>query len=284
MNMIQGLPSYESLGVNYNYGTPVITTAQQFVIPVPQLARGGEPLVHPGGRTSLTDGRGVGVRDRMFFDESERGIVFGQSRILVGSRLFEGGNYWFGARGDGSAAIAIKEVTEEKAGTLIEKLTEMGRPEDMTLKSLKVFLRFAETLGVGSMQSHDRSYVEKHMTPVKAGEKVVEVFGEVYGWLRDAAHSVFDLTVATYIDTPFELGGDAFEEGGVMVTGQYRSVMLMRPAEFIEAYRMQWDGARITDLARQVYRHGDDKRYDNNDYDPEAVRPETAWLIRIKDE
>jgi hypothetical protein len=224
------------LKVGSAYSTSVISNAQKFIIPVPAVGHGGEPLVYPqgyekSGQPILLDdtGKPVGDRGLVFFNGKDRS--------------------WQAVKGDGEAVIIINEVTREQANKLYQKVQALkADPNNLTLDELKQVVSFAqEQLGLVDMYNSSRSFVQERMTAVIAAE-VPKVNGKeirAYGFVKRDDR---DVNQAIYIPGEFVFEGPAaspqeFKDGGVIVEqgGKMRGV---QPDIFVRTYKLS-DGRSI---------------------------------------
>jgi hypothetical protein len=89
------------LRVDATTATPVISSAQKFIIPVPVLAGGGEPLRYPAGHEKAGaqildfEGKPIGERGLIFFNDKDNTVQ--------------------AVAGDGEGVVIINEVTLEQA-------------------------------------------------------------------------------------------------------------------------------------------------------------------------
>ena len=230
------------LKVGSGYSTSVISNAQKFIIPVPVLVQGGEPLVYPqsyekAGQPILDyTGKTVGDRGLVFFNGKDKS--------------------WQAVKGDGEGVIIINEVTQEQAKKLYQKVQELKPdPNNLTLDELKQVLSFAQQqLGLIDMYNSSRSFVQEKMTPVIAGE-VPKVNGnevKAYGFVKRDDR---DVNQAIYIPGEFVFEGPAaspqeFKDGGVIVEqgGKMRGV---QPDIFVRTYKLS-DGRSISSVTADL--------------------------------
>lgn len=216
--------------------TAVISSAQKFIIPVPKLNAGGEPLVYPAGHEKA----GQQILDYEGKPIGERGLVFLNAKDQA----------WQAVAGDGEGVIIINEVTQEQAAKLDQKVKELNPdPNQLTLPQLKQALDYARNeLKLNDMYNSDRSFVKSKMTPVVSGGSEPEGYGLKK---RDDR----DLCQAVYIPGEFTFEGPAvtpqvFENGGVIVKQgeEFRGV---QPDIFTRTYRLQ-NGQQITSLTSDL--------------------------------
>lgn len=235
------------LKVGSGYSTSVISNAQKFIIPVPVLVQGGEPLVYPqsyekAGQPILDyTGKPVGDRGLVFFNGKDRS--------------------WQAVKGDGEGVIIINEVTQDQAKKLYQKVQALKpNPNNLTLDELKQVLSFAqEQLGLVDMYNSSRSFVLGKMTPVISGE-IPKVNGneiKAYGFVKRDDR---DVNQAIYIPGEFVFEGPAaspqeFKDGGVIVEqgGKMRGV---QPDIFVRTYKLS-DGRSIASVAADLARQCD---------------------------
>lgn len=232
------------LQVGSGRSTAVISSAQKFIIPVPALGAGGEPLIYPEGAEKA----GGPILDYEGNPIGDLGIVFFNAKDRA----------WQAAKGDGEAVIIINEVTAEQADKLYQKVAQFQLdPNDLTLAELKQVIAFAqETLGLVDMYNSSRSFIEAKMTPAIA-DQVPTANGQpidAYGFKKRDDR---DINQAIYIPGEFVFEGPSaspqeFADGGVIVEqgGKMRGV---QPDIFVRTYKFS-DGQAIaapTNLATQ---------------------------------
>ena len=209
--------------------TAVISSAQKFILPVPKLNVGGEPLVYPAGHEKA----GQPILDYEGKPIGERGLVFLNAKDQS----------WQAVAGDGEGVIIINEVNQEQATQLDRKVKELNQdPYQLTLPQLKQVLDYARNeLKLNDMYNSDRSFIKSKMTPVVAdgsdpGGANVEAYGLKKRDDRDLCHAI-------YIPGKFTFEGPAaspqvFENGGVIVK-QGEDLRGVQPDIFIRTYRLQ---------------------------------------------
>jgi hypothetical protein len=132
--------------------TLVCSRTLRFILPVPKLAGGGEPLAPPPGAKaaeSFRDSKGRPIEGR--------GIVF----------FNPDDDCWQAARGDGKAVIIISPVSEAQGAALMAKVRAVSAdPDRLTLEQLKTVISYAiDELKVRSAYDSSRAFVAEHMTP-----------------------------------------------------------------------------------------------------------------------
>jgi hypothetical protein len=213
--------------------TLVFSRTLRFILPVPKLAGGGEPLAPPQGAKAaeaFKDSRGLPIKGR--------GIVF----------FNPDDDCWQAARGDGKAVIIISPVTEAQGGALMAKVCALNAdPERLTLEQLKAVIRYAiEELKVRSAYDSSRAFVAEHMTPHDG----VAADGIGMHWRQ--AHTCR----AAYVPGRGRFMGPAatpqtFQHGAVIVK-ESDDIRLIQPDGFEATYHFM-DGrpARISELKPQ---------------------------------
>jgi hypothetical protein len=230
------------LRVGEGYSTPVISAAQKFIIPVPALGEGGEPLVYPPGHERA----GQPIVDYKGNPVGDRGLVFfnGKDRS------------WQAAVGDGQAVIIINEVSADQAQRLYDTIAALAPdPNQLTLDGLKQAIAVAQNdLGLVDMYNSRRSFVAEHMTPAIAGAVPTVNGNEIaaYGFKKRDDR---DINQAIYIPGEFVFQGPAatpqeFANGGVIVEqgGKMRGV---QPEIFERTYRLS-DGGAIASAPQAI--------------------------------
>lgn len=217
--------------------TVVISSAQKFILPVPKLNAGGEPLLYPAGHEKA----GEPILDYEGKQIGDKGLVFFNAKDQA----------WQAVAGDGEGVVIINEVTQEQAAELDRKVKELnGDPNQLTLPQLKQVLDYARNeLKLNDMYNSDRSFVKTKMTPVAldSGASV-----EAYGLKKRDDR---DLCQAVYVPGKFTFEGPAatpqvFENGGVIVRQgeEFRGV---QPDIFMRTYRLQ-SGQPIASLTSDL--------------------------------
>lgn len=221
----------------------VISSAQKFILPVPNLGPGGEPLVYPLSHEKagqpILDWRGQPV--------GERGLVFFNQKDHA----------WQAVAGDGQGVIILNEVTPEQAHCLDHKVRQFNPdPHQLTLAQLKEVLDYARfRLGLGDMYNSSRAFVQTKMVPVVV-EEAPRLNGkeiEAYGFKR---RNDRDVLRAVYVPGKFVFTGPAitcqmFEDGGIILEqdGDWRGI---QPDVFLRTYRRQ-DGHPINALPQDLH-------------------------------
>lgn len=220
--------------------TVVISSAQKFIIPVPKLNSGGEPLVYPKGHEKA----GKPILDYEGKPVGERGLVFLNAKDQS----------WQAVAGDGEGVIIINEVTQEQAERLDQKVRELQQdPHQLSLSQLKQVIDYArDNLKLTDMYNSTRSFVTSKMTPVATDEARRAEGVEPYGLKKRDDR---DLCHAIYIPGKFTFEGPAaspqvFDNGGVIVEqeGKFRGV---QPDIFLRTYRLQ-NGRQISSLTSDL--------------------------------
>lgn len=225
--------------------TPVISTAQKFILPIPELMDGGEPLVYPpddnrAGEPILDyKGEPIGDRGLVFFNQADQTVQ--------------------AVAGDGNGVIIINEVTAEQADALHDYvLTLNPNPAELTLEQLKQAIAYAQDeLDLGDMYNSDRTFIAENMSAIDtwAASFPEAPVDAAYGFKKRDDR---DISQAVYIPGSFQFQGPAataqvFEDGGVIVQ-QEESIRGVQPDIFIRTYSFS-DGQPITavsDLATQT--------------------------------
>jgi hypothetical protein len=215
--------------------TVVISSAQKFILPVPKLIAGGEPLVYPAGHEKA----GQPILDYQGKQIGDKGLVFFNAKDQA----------WQAVAGDGEGVIIINEVNQEQAAELDRKVKELNAdPNQLTLPQLKQVLDYArDELKLNDMYNSDRAFVKSKMTPVAVGDS-----DAAYGLKKRDDR---DLCQAVYVPGKFTFEGPAatpqvFENGGVIVK-QGEEFRGLQPDIFMRTYRLQ-SGQPIASLTSDV--------------------------------
>ena len=222
--------------------TVVISSAQKFILPVPKLVSGGEPLVYPKDHEKA----GKPILDYESKPIGEKGLVFLNAKDQS----------WQAVAGDGEGVIIINEVTQEQAVKLDQKVRELQKdPNQLTVDQLKQVLDYARNdLKLTDMYNSTRSFIKSKMTPVAKDEHSGGngTSDEAYGLKKRDDR---DLCHAIYIPGKFTFEGPAaspqvFDNGGVIVEqgGKSRGI---QPDIFIRTYRLE-NGRQINSLTSDI--------------------------------
>lgn len=223
------------------FSTPVISSAQKFIIPISAFKEEGEPLIYPekhqkAGQPILDyEGKPIGKRGIVFFNAKDQA--------------------WQAAAGDGESVIIINEVTQQQAEQLDRKIREIqANPDDLTIIQLKQVLSYAQQqLDLNDMYNSSRSFIREKMTPV-GSDKGTSSQGadDVYGPKKRDDR---DINQAIYIPGGFLFEGPAaspqkFTDGGVIIEqgGKMRGI---QPNIFVRTYTLA-NGSRIQSVAESI--------------------------------
>jgi len=213
--------------------TLVYSDTLRFILPVPKLAGGGEPLVAPPGEKaaeSFVDHHGRPIEGR--------GVVFFNPDDAC----------WQAASGDGTAVIIVSPIDAAQGAKLARKVKRLNPdPEALTLAQIKSAVLFAGRLGIGAAYDSTRAFVAERMTPFDP--KAPVGFGLHWRKAGDTCRAVFVPGAGRYrgpAATP-----QRFRNGAVMLK-QGESVRLVQPASFEATYRLP-DGrlAKVAELKVQ---------------------------------
>jgi hypothetical protein len=210
--------------------TPVVSDSLRFVLPVPALADGGEPLARPDGEPLLDrEGRVVEGRGLVFMDPDDRA--------------------WEVARGDGGDVILFSPVTEAAGVALTRRIGELAAtPRELTLEALKAVIAFAVgELGVRASYATSRAVVAQTMIPAAA---TVRSGCGLYRRRADQVCRAVHVRGAGAFLGP-AASPQLFEDGAVILR-HGDSVRVVQCASFEAMYRFL-DGrpARVAELASQ---------------------------------
>ncbi|GLU51541.1 hypothetical protein Dfri01_10020 [Dyadobacter frigoris] len=228
------------LKLGNGYGTAVISNAQKFVIPVPELKEKGELLIYPKNHRR----RGEPIEYPESSGSLGRGIVFYNFK----DKTIQA------AIGDGKNVIIINEVTQEQAQELNLKITKLHpKVNDLSLKDLKQIISYAHhQLGLSDMYNSTRVFVNQNMISILPNVDPNIKVDSAYGFkMRDNR----TVNRAIYIPGKFLFEGPAatpqrFYNGGVIVeqNGKMRGV---QPKIFIRTYLLA-NGKSIKSLNRDI--------------------------------
>jgi hypothetical protein len=211
--------------------TPVMSDSLRFVLPVPALEDGGEPLVQPDG-APLLDRRGAALPGKgvVFFDRDDQ--------------------CWEAARGDGQDVVIFSPIDETQAGALAGEIAALARtPADLTLAQIKRVIAYAyDTLGLHSAHASTRAYVAKAMAPAGGDAR------HSYGLFRRKASDVCRAVYLPGAGAFLGVGGTPQRFGaGAVIVKHGDEVRLVQCVSFEATYRFL-DGrrARVAELATQT--------------------------------
>ena len=221
------------------YSTPVISSAQKFILPVPAFGQKGEPLIYPPKHPKA----GQPILDYQGNPIGERGIVFFNHKDQS----------WQAAAGDGQGVIIINEVTQEQAEKLHQKVNELqSNPDKSSLDQLKQVLAFArKELNLKDTYNSTRSFVKEKMTPVLT-HKAARTNGDVFGLKKRDDR---DVNQAIYIPGEFVFEGPAvspqkFKNGGVIIE-QSDKMRGVQPEIFMRTYTLA-DGSPVKSVGKDI--------------------------------
>jgi len=211
--------SADDFDLGESASTLVYSDSLRFILPVPKLEGGGEPLDPPPGE----DERGS-FKDRQGRAIEGRGIVF----------FNPADDCWQVARGNGAAVIIIAPVTEAQGDALMAKVRSLSPdPERLTLEQLKAIIRYAiETLKMRAVFDSTRAYVAEKMTPVDPAAP--PGLGLHRRKVHDHCYAVFVPGSGRFLGpaaTP-----QVFRKGAVILR-QGVDVRLLQPTWFTDHYR-----------------------------------------------
>lgn len=237
---------YRAEELDMSKAVKVISSAQKFILPIPQLSD-GEALVYPSGTKNKTGEliEGQPIADWQGKPIGDSGVVFFNAKDQAVQAV----------KGDGTGVIIINEVTEDQAAALTAKVHELaGSPEGLSLPQIKEVLATAAGIGLKDMYNSDRGFVQSKMTPV--GNLGADGFGL---HKRDDR----DICLAVRLTGQGEFIGPAatpqqFENGAVIV--------------------QQGDKFRLvqSDVFERTYRQASNAPVNSNDLPTAALKNEKA--------
>jgi len=211
----------------------VYSDTLRFILPVPKLKGGGEPLAPPPGEKAtgaFLDHRGRPIKGR--------GVVF----------YNPDDECWQAAPGDGSAVIVFSPVDEAKGAELAAKaLSFSPDPEALTLEQIKAIVAFAGELGIGAAYDSTRAFVAQRMRPFD--RKAPRGFGLHWRKAHDKCRAIF-IPGAGQFHGPAATP-QTFRNGAVIIK-QGKSMRLAQARSFAATYRFT-DGrpAVVSELKQQ---------------------------------
>lgn len=234
--------TYTPQDFDFNNAAPVISSAQKFIVPIPNLRGQGEPLTIPQGHNA-----GEEIKDWQGNAIGDDGVVFYNAKDQA----------WQAVQGDGTGVVIMNQVTQEQAAQLHDKIDSLLKPDtqdgtsqafntksvqELSLSEIKDVLSFAsEELGIGDMYNSDTGFIAKKMSPI--GDAPSD---EAFGLHKRDDR---DICQAVYIAGEGEFQGPAatpqkFENGAVIVK-QGDDVRLIQPDVFEQTYR-HTDGSSLS--------------------------------------
>jgi hypothetical protein len=232
MNPVQ-MRTIHASELNFDGAISVISNAQKFIIPIPDLGVTGEELVHPAGSPEA----GQPILDYKGNPVGESGVVFFNHKDKA----------WQAVPGDGNGVIIINEVTRDQAQALLDKIHNLS-PDvfKLTAGQIKVVLEYAHTeLELGDMYNSTTNFIDSKMTPVESALSPAPSYGFMK---RDDR----DICKAVYVSGSFTFDGPAitaqvFDNGGVIIK-QGDSIRGVQPEIFQRTYRHA-SGEQIASLS-----------------------------------
>ncbi|HLK24894.1 MAG TPA: hypothetical protein VKT30_09560 [Caulobacteraceae bacterium] len=210
--------SADDLDFSERASSLVYSDTLRFILPVPKLSGGGEPLVPPPGEKaadSFVDHRGRPIQGR--------GVVF----------YNPDDECWQAAPGDGSAVIILSPVDEAKGELLAAKALGLNPdPERLTLDEIKAVVAYGGELGIGAAYDSTRAFVAEKMTPFD--ENAPPGFGLHWRKAHDQCRAIFVPGAGRFrgpAATP-----QTFKDGCVIIK-QGESVRLAQTRSFEATYR-----------------------------------------------
>ncbi|MBN9304825.1 MULTISPECIES: hypothetical protein [unclassified Devosia] len=229
----------------------VISSAQKYIIPIPELSD-GEPLIYPGGSRGK-DGslvEGMPIVDWQGNAIGQSGVVFynGKDRAVQA------------ARGDGSGVIIMNEVNDQQAKKLTSFIEQLaGTPEALSLAQIKAVLEMARGLGLEDTYNSDRGFVQSKMSPV--GDLGADGFG---------LHKRDDRDICPAI----RLTGEGTFAGPAATPQQFRDgAVIVR----------QGDNYRLiqSDVFERTYRHSDNSAVRTEELPVGTLRPSSQQKAEL---
>jgi len=189
--IMNNLPLLQISSIDFKKAIPVVNRTKRFVIFIPQLPAGGEPMVYP----DESEFSGEWIKKK-----NEYGIVFFNGKDSA----------WQAVKGNGKEAIIINDVTEEQSDQLYNKLLKLTvNQNELNLDGIKTLLDFAsQDLGIVDFYNKQKSSIHRDMEVVKPNNAL---YMEV---TKKEVHK------ALYVPDAFAFNGPVlqkFPKGAVMV-------------------------------------------------------------------
>ncbi|WP_020405124.1 hypothetical protein [Hahella ganghwensis] len=200
MTSIDNLPLLKVEPVDFRKALSVVNRTRRFVIYIPKLHDGGEPLVYPEGCDRAGQLMTPGVQG-----QPDRGVVFFNGKDQA----------WQSVKGIGEDTILVNDVSDEEADLLLKKYRELIiEHEQIGTTQIKQFLAYAtHELGIVDFYNKRRFSVERDMA-------VIHQDNPFYMEVKNPA-----LHKAIYVPDGFTFDGpvkQVFPEGAVIVNkGKY---------------------------------------------------------------
>ncbi|GAA5253098.1 hypothetical protein [Candidatus Rickettsia kedanie] len=210
------------------YAIDVISAAQKFILPVPQLEGGGERLIYNAGKNKGHDihnwsGEPIGERGFIFYNYKDNTIQ--------------------AVQGDGTGVIIFNLVDQEQANKLKSAIHKCNTNIDqLTLDDLKNIMSFAyDELDLGDVYNSDKTFIRNKMKSIER-DKITECCGL---HIRDDR----DICQAVYIEGHGQFYGPAatpqqFTQGAVIVK-QDQDYRLVQPDIFVKTYKKYPNAVKI---------------------------------------
>lgn len=216
----------------WKHGTPVTSSAQKFIIPVPNF-QDGEPLIYPKDYPEDADpaiaGKSVPNAGKPITDWEGKSI--GSSGII----FFNYKDKCYQAvQGDGTGVIIVNLVTKIQAKKLCDKINEFGsNPDKLSYKQINDVLQYAKKkLGLDDVYNSNIKFVGSKMSKVTEDTPYPN-----YGLHKRDDR---DICYSTYISGSSSFQGPAatpqeFSNGAVILK-QGDDVRLIQTEEFKQSY------------------------------------------------
>mgnify|MGYP000120110282 CR=1 FL=1 len=190
--IMNNLPLLQVSSIDFKKAIPVVNRTKRFIIFIPHLPGGGEPMVYP----EESEFSGEWIKKK-----NDYGVVFFNGKDSA----------WQAAKGNGKEAIIINDVTEEQSGQLYNKLLKLTvNKDDLNLDKIKSLLDFAsQDLGIVDFYNKQKFSIHRDMKVVKPNNAFyMEVTKK-------------DVHKALYVPDAFSFNGPVlqkFPKGAVLVS------------------------------------------------------------------
>ncbi|OZG70283.1 hypothetical protein BTA51_27140 [Hahella sp. CCB-MM4] len=211
---MENLPLLKVEPVDFKRALTVVNRSKRFVISVPNLPDGGEPLVYPESSERAGQLMTKGSQGK-----PDRGVVFFNGKD----------NAWQSVKGGGADTILVNDVSTHQANLLLQKYRELGAGVQLLgLAEIKKLLSYAANeLGIVDFYNKQRVSVERDMVVIDASNP----------FFMEVNSSV--LHKAIYVPDGFAFDGpvkQVFPNGAVIVNkGKYS--WGVDSAVFLRSYR-----------------------------------------------
>lgn len=142
------LPEVRMSDLNFSSNAFFVNRAERYVIKVPTLPNGGEPLMFPDG----TPNEGDAIRTNTD-GSTAKGVVY----FNAGKQIFEG------ILGDGTEALILSGVHEDLISDFDQRLEILNTQDDQYVDKLHETLRYFQSCGEINLRSWPLAQIVREM-------------------------------------------------------------------------------------------------------------------------